>query len=178
MRCFVAVDVTGELKAEIIKLRDEMYQFVIGKVVEEENLHFTLKFLGEITEAQTDTVKIALENVAGDFRPFDVELAGTGAFPNKNYVKVLWVGAPKLFNLQEAVCAALPGVSQDHDIIPHLTLARVKNIQDKDKLAAFMKKYRNVVFGSMQVSNIKLKRSILKPTGPVYEDLAVFGLTA
>ena len=83
------------------------------------------------------------------------------------------------------ICCALVGVvfcssalfGQEKDIIPHLTVARVKNVKDKSRLSEFMKRHENTHFGTLAISNIKLKKSVLKPSGPVYEDIAVFNLS-
>ena len=175
-RCFIAVDIDDALRQRIVNLQREIEPLIIGKIVEPENLHFTLKFLGEISDKQIDDVKKVLSDIASNFQPFTIDLVGVGAFPNKNYVKIVWAGAPKLFNLQKPIADSLESFGKDHDVIPHLTLARVKNVKNKNDLAGFMKRHENTVFGTMAISNIKLKKSILAPTGPVYEDVAVFGL--
>jgi 2'-5' RNA ligase len=82
-----------------------------------------------------------------------------------------------LFNLQKTIADGLESFSEERDVIPHLTLARVKNVKNKNDLSGLMKRYENTVFGTLSVSNIKLKKSTLALKGPVYEDVAVFALS-
>ncbi len=175
-RCFVAVDIDDALRQRIVNLQREIEPLIIGKTVEKGNLHFTLKFLGEIDDTQIDDVKKALSDIASNFEKFNVDLISVGAFPNRNYIRVIWIGAPKLFNLQKSVADSLESFGKKRDITPHLTIARVNNVKDKNGLNDFFSKHENTAFGTLAISNIKLKKSILAPTGPVYEDVAVLGL--
>mgnify|MGYP001578048506 CR=1 FL=1 len=176
MRCFVAVDIDDILRQKMINLQKDVMPFIIGNPVEPENLHFTLKFLGELDDSQIGDIKKTLSDISGNFEKFDVDITGIGAFPNKNYVKVVWVGAPKLFNLQKAVADSLESFGQEHDIIPHLTLARVKNVNNKSGLLDTIEKYENMHFGTLSVTNIKLKKSELAANGPIYEDVVAYYL--
>lgn len=177
MRCFVAVDINDVLRQRVINLQKELMPLIVGKHVEPENLHFTLKFLGEINEKQIEDVKKALSDIANNFEKFNVDLIGVGAFPNRNYIRVIWIGAPKLFNLQKTVCDALESFGKESDVTPHLTIARVNNVKDKNGLNGFFSKHENTAVGALATSNIKLKKSILTGSVPVYEDIAVFGLS-
>ncbi len=177
MRCFVAIDINDPLRQRLINLQKELAPLIIGNLVEPENLHFTLKFLGEINDEQVNDVIGNLSDIANNFEKFSIDLAGIGAFPSKSYIKVLWVGAPRLFNLQKAVCGSLESFGKERDITPHLTVARIKNVKDKNRLTEFFRKYENINFGTLTVSNIKLKKSELAAKGPIYEDVAAFDLS-
>ena len=176
MRCFVAIDINDSLRQKIVNLQKELAPLFIGKLVEPENLHFTLKFLGEIHDEQVNDVKIALAGIANNFEKFDIDIIGIGAFPSKGYVRVVWIGAPKLFNLQKAVCDSLESFGKEKDITPHLTIARVKNVKDKKMLAEFFRKHENINLGTLAITNIKLKKSTLVATGPIYEDVDGYDL--
>ena len=115
-----------------------------------------------------------LADIASNFEPFSVDLAGVGAFPSKSYVRIIWVGAPKLFNLQKAVADGLESFGKEKDITPHLTIARVKNVKDKNGLNDFFSKHENTDLGALAISDIRLKKSTLGVNGPIYEDVAVF----
>ena len=178
MRCFVAVDVPEEAKQKILEAQKEFACFD-AKLVEKENLHFTLKFLGEINEEQLEEASKGLSELAKNISPFTVLLSGIGAFPNLSYIRVVWVGAisDDFFKLHRGVAVSLRGIGKpEKEAIPHLTIARVRSARDKETIAKIIRRYEKEAFGSMQVDKIKLKKSTLTPRGPVYEDVRVFEL--
>ncbi|MBI2971162.1 MAG: RNA 2',3'-cyclic phosphodiesterase [Candidatus Aenigmarchaeota archaeon] len=179
MRCFVAVDLDDALKPQTIKIQKELADLADLNLVESENLHFTLKFLGETTDAELEKAEEALTEASSGFKPFDVGVAGLGTFPNIRYVRIIWIGAAELFNLQKCVDEALAGLRpRERHIIPHLTLARVRSARGKEKLAAYIDRHADATAGTMVVKTIKLKQSTLTPEGPMYEDLNFFRLNA
>jgi 2'-5' RNA ligase len=179
MRCFVAVDIPEELKSRIVSMQEEFSSLGV-KLVEPENLHFTLKFLGEIDDVQIKEVEQDLSAVAKTFSPFSALLSGIGAFPSLSYIRVVWVGSVSndFINLHKAVAHALRNIgSPEKDLVPHLTISRVRSAQDKEVIAKIIKRYEKESFGSMQVDRIKLKKSTLTPRGPIYEDIMSFELS-
>lgn len=169
MRCFLAVYLDEALKSRVLDIQKQIAEISDVKIVEPENLHFTLKFLGEANDDQVSYVKNAVADVAKDWQPFEINIAGLGAFPSLNFMRVVWIGAPALHRLQHAVDEALhPVFQKERNIVSHLTLARVRT-QEKG-LAGFVKSNENAEIGPMTVDRIKLKKSTLRPTGPVYED--------
>jgi 2'-5' RNA ligase len=175
MRCFIAVDIDNTLKAKIASLQNQIRIPGI-KLIEPQNLHFTLKFLGEVDDGTIAKVKERLDSLK-DFNALDIGLSYVGAFPNANYARVVWIGSEKLTNLQNHVNDLLsPLFKKDPDIKPHLTIARIKFLKDKQKLQKFLKENANMEIGSMQVKEILLKKSILTREGPVYENLEKFEL--
>ncbi len=177
MRCFVAADIDDRLKAEILPLQKELARIADVKLVEPENLHFTLKFLGEIDNRTLTEAKNMLGKAASQFMPFNTSVKGMGAFPNINYIRVVWIGCPELYNLQKTIDDSLvPLFKKEKEINPHLTLARIRSERNKEALADFINKNKNVEIGSFHVEEIMLKSSKLMPKGPVYEDVEVFRL--
>ncbi|MFH0949492.1 MAG: RNA 2',3'-cyclic phosphodiesterase [Candidatus Aenigmatarchaeota archaeon] len=174
MRCFVAVDVPEQLKSKISAIQNELSQFCNAGFTKPENLHFTLKFLGEIDEAEIAKVKANLEVIASRFTPIETKLKGIGAFPSPSYIRVIWLGAPGLQQLQNEVSKI--GQKEEKEQIPHLTIARVKSVSNKEALSAFLEKNKNIVIGPMIVNETKLKKSTLTSSGPIYEDLHAFKL--
>ncbi|MFH0832151.1 MAG: RNA 2',3'-cyclic phosphodiesterase [Candidatus Aenigmatarchaeota archaeon] len=164
MRCFVSIDVDSRLKEAAINLQNQIPGDV--KLVEPENLHFTLEFLGEISNASV--IEERLAKIAGEFEPFIINIRGIGVFPDMNYIRVVWLGAEELSNLQSAV--------NPKEATPHLTIARVRSVKDKEALKAFIEKHKDIDIGQMLVDKIKLKKSTLTPSGPIYEDIRVFEL--
>lgn len=176
MRCFVAVDVEEGLKDSIINLQKQLAGFD-AKLVEKENLHFTLKFLGEVDPKRLEEAKDRIKRIAGGFGPFEIDVHGVGAFPSLNYVHVVWIGAGKLFDLQKAVDGCLADMfGREKEITPHLTIARIRSARNKAGLKAFVEKHKEMEMGRMTVKDLRLKKSTLTRSGPVYEDIEVFRL--
>lgn len=175
-RSFIAVDVeAGEALREAINDLDHFGRTL--KPVSPENMHVTLKFLGDTDERcvpqLTKVMKDAVEGVA----PFEVRLVGTGAFPNSRTARVLWVGMEGAEPFKDIVTRLedgcdLMGFGRDKQAFsPHLTLARVREGFNAD-LADFIKYGHGKDFGSFTVSALKLKKSVLTPAGPIYSDAA------
>jgi len=178
MRCFIAVDVPEEVKEKIRQVQQEFAGFD-AKLVEKENLHFTLKFLGEINEEEIKSVSEKLSALANNFPPFSVLLSGMGAFPSLSYIRVVWIAAiaDDFANLHKAVAETLENAGKsEKEAVPHLTIARIRSARDKEIMARIIKRYEKESFGSMQVDKISLKKSTLTPRGPIYEDIKVYEL--
>lgn len=171
MRAFIAVEISDELKDRIEKIKKEVEGEGI-KPVEKENMHITLHFLGEIDESRKDEVIEAMDKVK--IKKFELNCQGAGAFPSMNYIRVIWigVGADELRELHKQLGDALKGSGfKIEEYSPHLTIARVKFIKDKEKLATFIKNYSELEFGKCLVDKVILKKSALTPSGPIYENI-------
>ncbi len=177
MRLFVAVDMDEKIRETLSPLLSQLSKFKGLKTVERENLHTTLMFLGEVPEAKLRDIQIALSQV--EFEPFKIILKGVGKFPNRGDPRVLWVGIEegkdRMIRLAENVYLALKklGFERDKSFEAHVTVARIKN--RIPELQKFLEDFKDANFGEMLVKDFRLKQSILKPSGPVYKDVYVFG---
>ena len=175
MRTFVAVEINNdEVLESIKKIQSDLD--LRAKPVALENIHFTLLFLGEISEQISFKVQEALSSIK--FVEFDVEFQGIGAFPKVSQPRVIWVGTDEkggkqLYNLASQIESALSplGFQSDKPFRLHVTIFRIKNkvrnISDK------LTKFSSEKFGIQRVSEIKFKQSVLTPEGPNYSDLQV-----
>ena len=166
MRAFVAAEVTDRAARERIGAFQQSVGGA-GKAVEPHNLHFTLRFLGEITEESARAAADALNSVR--FRPFDVALRGAGSFGRPP--RVVWAGTDpdggqELSRLAGEVNGAVGG-GADKPFRPHLTILRVKRGRSVD-----ISGYDGYEWGMQHVDAIKLKSSVLGRDGPTYTDLA------
>mgnify|MGYP001772558250 CR=1 FL=1 len=176
MRLFVAVDVDEAIKSRIDPLLSKLSALQGVKAVERENLHTTLIFLGEVEEGRVKDITSALSSIR--FKPFEISLAGVGKFPERGEARVVWIGIVEngeLSELAEKVYSELRklGFKRDKDFIAHVTVARVK--RRNKEVEKIIKEFEKAEFGKMLVKEFKLKQSILKPSGPVYRDVEVFG---
>ncbi len=175
MRCFIAIDLDQSLAKKVEPLQKELKDFDV-KLVELHNLHFTLKFLGNINEKAINDVKVSLDKLAAGFASFDIEIKHAGVFPNEKFIRVVWVGAEKLSGLQLAVNESLVKYFKKEKPSPHLTIARVRSQKYSKEITGFVSRHRNDIIGNMNVNTIKLKKSAVTSKGPIYEDMAVFSL--
>ena len=175
MRAFVAVEINKNEVLDSIK-KIQLDLDIRAKPVALDNIHFTLLFLGEISEQVLFKVQNTLNSI--EFSEFNVIFQTVGAFPKARSPRVVWVGTDgeggkQLCNLALKVENSLSslGFRSDKPFRPHVTVFRIKNkignISDK------LERFNSALFGTQKVSEIKLKRSILTPEGPNYSDLQV-----
>ena len=173
MRTFVAIEISNnEIIDSIKKMQTQMN--IDAKPVESKNFHFTLQFLGEISEDVLERIIHSLQTIK--FSSFNVSLKGIGAFPKPKFPRVVWVGTDqeggsKLIQLADMVRKVLEplGFFADKPFKPHITIFRIKKkIGDISKE---LDRQKIIDFGEQQVTGIKLKKSELTPNGPIYSDL-------
>ncbi len=180
MRAFVAIDLPAEIHAE---LERQQLAFRLAchdaRWTRPEGIHLTLKFLGEISEAQVKSVTETLAAL-GEFQKFPVEVRGFGFFPNARRPRVFWAGveAPEaLAALAGRVEQAMEGLGfprEQRAFNPHLTLARFKIPRPQPELAALVEKMSAFSLGRFEVSGFFLFESKLSPQGAEYRKIAAF----
>jgi len=147
------------------------------KFVEPENLHFNLKFFREIGNEEVDKLKQILEETSEKFEPFEIEIKGIGAFPSKNYIRVIWLGVKEGYNtitsLTETIHNSIEvlGFLKKGRFVPHLTLGRVRTARNKEDLRSLIEELKDVEIGKMKVDTVILFKSKLSPKGPIYEEV-------
>ncbi len=145
-------------------------------------LHITLKFLGDTEPELIPEIKSILTKVANNFSGLTLHLKGVGVFKNFKNPRVLWVGIEKniiLKNLQREIDKnlSLIGIpSENREFNPHLTLGRIKYINNKKKFIDFILKNSNRSFTEININEFYLIESILRKEGPIYIDLERFPL--
>ena len=175
MRTFVAVEINNQ---EILNsIEDVQSKLKIqAKPVSIKNIHFTMLFLGEISDEMSQNVMEKLGSI--EFQPFEVLIQGIGVFPKPSFPRIIWVGTDKeggqkLNELASTVVEKLSslGFQADKPFKSHVTIFRVKN--KIGNISDDLKKYQSYSFGVQKVSEIKFKKSILNSDGPIYSDLKV-----
>ena len=183
MRLFVAVPFPAEVKNELGKLIDD-WRKEKDKVgwVKKENLHLTLKFLGDTPVEKLEGLRKNLAASLNGPTAFTASLSGAGAFPNLNRARVIWIGVSegkeKLSGLAQKVEEAtrpLGFPAEEREFSAHLTVGRVKDSRLSDRLLA---KVRACTFEAkgIIVSEAVLYQSELAPGGSIYTPLAHFEL--
>lgn len=177
MRLFIAIEIPEEIKVYI----DGILSNIDNKTnkirpVNKNNIHLTLKFLGEIQLNQLELIKEYLHKIT--FENFSINLDKIGVFPSEKYIKVIWVGLKPeqlIIKLQNDIDEALKKLfDRENKFASHLTLARVKYIENK-------KQFINELNGlkienkKIEINNFRLIKSTLTGKGPIYEVVEVFG---
>ena len=146
------------------------------KFVEPENIHLTLKFLGDVQEDMIDDVIKVIEAIS--FDPFTFMIEGVGVFPNMRRPQTIWAGITDgltelshVFNLVENGLSKLGFEKERRRFNPHLTLGRVRSGRNRDQLVDSLKAVSDEEFGKVNVDEITLKKSVLTPKGPIYTTL-------
>jgi 2'-5' RNA ligase len=146
------------------------------KAVQPQNIHITMRFLGDIKLTMVDSIHEAMKKVA--FTAFDCDIRGLGVFPDLRYPRVVWAGIRKganelrnIFEQLEPNLQLLGFRPDPKGFSPHLTLARVKTGRYKAELARCVQDLADYEFGVVKADCLRLKKSVLTPRGPIYSIL-------
>jgi len=180
MRTFIAIEIPAEVKKAVSETIADIKKanLIEGNFVKGEQLHITLKFLGEVQEKDIEKVILVLEEISKTTKKFTVELKGLGHFNEK----ILWIGSPEnneIVNLANVVDENLSKLGFAKEIRPfaiHLTLCRIKNLKNSKRFAEFIAKCKDKSFGKFIVNEMKLIKSTLSEEGPIYEEIRDFRL--
>jgi 2'-5' RNA ligase len=182
IRSFLAIELDEELVPKILDVQKEFKKTNANiKYVPSQNMHFTLKFFGNIDLDMVEDISSAVEKVIKNYSSFDLNIKNCGCFPNKKVIKVLWLGLEEgspIKDLQKDLDNEFRklGFKKEKNFISHLTIGRVKSPKNKKEIREAIEKLENIEIGQMSVSKICLKKSTLTPQGPIYEDIKVFEL--
>jgi len=155
------------------------------KWVESQNLHLTLKFLGEVQQERLEEIIAAGELAADVVKDFRIFWEGFGAFPDFRRPRVIWAGMKQggrtvseiAERLEDRLAAA--GFRKEERVFqPHLTIGRVKSRRGLEELKRVIEKIENSRIGEMEVGSFSLVQSTLTPKGPIYREVRNFRLGA
>ncbi len=151
-------------------------QWPAWKWVSPENLHITLKFLGEVAPDRLPALEESIPKALTNLTPFQVELEGLGVFPNFQRPRVMWVGIHEGGEPLARIAAGLEEFlfqvgfpKEERPWQAHLTISRCRPGRPPGDLTDFVSRHESKSFGSFPVNAISLMESHLQPTGPVYK---------
>jgi 2'-5' RNA ligase len=185
VRLFVALEIPAAVRDNLATLLTELR--VISQQsadkrprwVRPENLHVTLKFIGEVSHPKLDDIRGALSTVHSD-HPVTLDFRGLGFFPDKKHPRVFWAGmdaSPNLKPLAAGIEQSLEKLGiprEQRPFTPHLTLARFQPPGVSEKLRAAIQKNIARDFGSLRTNKFHLIESKLKASGAEYTTLQSF----
>lgn len=183
IRAFIGIRIEPNMAQRIAEVQSQLKEAFPGiRWVGKENLHLTVKFLGEVQEDKVEAIIEALEGALRDISQFSILGRGIGAFPDIRRARILWVGleAKPLASIATGVESVLEPVGfarERRGFKPHLTIGRWRNFDgSSDRLKQEIERFKNYDFGEARVEEVVLFQSVLKPEGAVYSPLKVITL--
>jgi len=182
-RIFIALKVeAGEpLLMMISSLKSGLSKDII-KWTSPDNIHITLAFLGDTEENLIKSIISMLNEKCIGSERFELILKGSGVFRNLSDPRIIWTGiepSAKLMYLNEVIMKGLKGLNikmEERPFNPHLTIGRIKHLNDRETLKALTEQYQNSEIQIIPVNEVILYQSILLQSGPVYKPIAKFNL--
>ena len=185
LRTFIAIELDPKLQDALNLIQKELKEVGADvKWVKHDNIHVTLKFLGDVPLEKIDSIKSVMQTTLAPIPAFSMVLTHLGAFPKVENPQIIWVGATADKNSIKHIADSLEenlktiGFEKEkRDFEPHITLGRMRSSQNKFALS---KKIKNFQFPAecprQLVNQVALFKSTLTPQGPIYETLAKINL--
>jgi RNA 2',3'-cyclic 3'-phosphodiesterase len=180
VRLFVALEIPSAVRQNLATLLNSFRSVTKEpRWVRAENLHVTLKFLGEVAEGNVDAIRSAFAGIRSE-NAVALEFRGLGFFPNEKHPRVFWVGteaSPNLKTLAGDIEGAVEkfGIPREkREFSPHLTLARFERPRLPEALGKLIAESQERAFGSLHTNEFHLIQSKLKPGGAEYTTIATF----
>ncbi len=182
MRVFIAIEIPPQIQQAIRKATSGLHS-ELGEAIRwvpPENIHMTVKFLGDVSLGQMDLLTQALGVEADSVPAFDMHVGGFGSFPNVKRARVLWIGVQAPAEMQElargieSACARLGHESENREFSLHLTIGRVRQDatpMDAQRIRRALEATTIDSLGTARVDSVHLFKSDLKPSGAVYTKL-------
>ncbi|MDO8281708.1 MAG: RNA 2',3'-cyclic phosphodiesterase [Thermodesulfovibrionia bacterium] len=184
LRCFIAIELPEEIKESLAETQRELQKYGADiRWVRPENIHLTLKFLGDTAEDHIKKISENLSGVCKGFKVFNLEMTGLGVFPGTMSPKVLWaglIGSNNIIDLQKEIESSMAEIGfkpENRVFSPHLTIGRFRSPENKDALleAVTSEKVKNQ--GIFEVKTAVLIKSSLTNSGSVYTKISEALLT-
>ena len=182
-RIFIALKVEAEepLLMMISSLKSGLSKDIV-KWTSPDNIHITLAFLGDTEENMIELISSMLEEKCKGTGRFELILKGSGVFRNFSDPRIIWTGietSEKLMHLNEIIMNGLKGLNiklEDRPFNPHLTIGRIKHLNDRGTLRVLIEQFQNSELQIIPVPEVILYESILLHSGPVYKPISRFNL--
>jgi len=183
IRAFIAIDLTPEILQHLEQVSVQLKKRLEGvpvRWVPVDNIHLTLKFLGDVSLANVDMLKKTMQSEVEGHHSFEISVGGLGAYPSPRRPRVVWVGveAPAeltaIQNGVESAMARLGYAREERPFSPHLTLGRVsRNAVGRDErlICESIETIKLGFLGVARVNTVHLYKSDLHPNGAVYTRL-------
>lgn len=177
-RAFIALELTAQVHQELTRAQNQLKASEADvKWVNPEDIHLTLKFLGNVSLELIAEIKKILEELAREHRAFQLEIKNLGAFPKIEYPRVIWAGiaggSEHSISLAQDLEKRLIKVGflpEKRPFKPHLTLGRVRSSHKRNQLRELLQSVK-LTPKTMQAEKLTLFKSTLTPEGAIYQPL-------
>jgi 2'-5' RNA ligase len=178
VRAFLSIDIEDHaLLSRISQIQQKLNpQGAKMKMVESDNIHFTMRFFGDTEVTRIDQIRNCLRQI--EIVPFEINIVGVGAFPSKRKPRVIWIGVADnsqlIIDLKSRIDENLSEIgykAEKEKFTPHATIARIRSIKGPIQIFNSLEELSNETVGKMIVKSISMKKSTLTPSGPIYETL-------
>jgi 2'-5' RNA ligase len=177
IRAFLSIDIEDpHLLSRIAHIQGKIDQDAAKmKLVEQENIHFTWRFFGDTPPEKINQIRNELEGL--EFSPFSIEIRGVSAFPDIRRPRVIWIGvthnASIMVDLKRRTDDLLGnlGYPIEKKFTPHATIARVREVRDRNSMMRNLESLAEETVGTMSVDAIRMTKSTLTSSGPIYETM-------
>lgn len=187
MRAFIAIELPKDLKNALSQLQEQLRKTAADvKWVQPDNIHLTLKFLGEIDEKKLDKISLILDKIAISNKCFQISFSTLGAFPKMSSPRIIWVGIEKGDMETKKIACELEGEiekigipKENRPFSTHITIGRIKSALNQQMLTQELNQLEDYFTEKklqFKAERITLFKSTLLPEGATYEPLKVINL--
>lgn len=179
MRVFIAIELSDNIRESLAQIQSHLkYSGADVKWVEKDNIHLTLKFLGEVAEEKCAKIKSVLDDIGKSIKQFEISIKDIGAFPKIDFPRVVWVGLDKgageskelAEKIDEALCKS--GFEREsRPFAAHLTIGRVRSPKNKEALKDKIIDLQLTAYSLQLIQSITIFQSTLTPRGSIYTKL-------
>ena len=183
MRIFIAIEIPQNIRVKITEITDYLQSKTSPtavKWVDYENLHLTIKFIGETKQEKIEEITKVLSQSLAHQAPFSLEIGGLGMYPNNTNPRVIWLGVTggepliAMHNILDQNLARLGIQREGRPFSPHLTIARLRRNTDaasSKTIGRTLSQFRVDSLGLFNIDRVQLFQSVLTPSGPIYKTL-------
>ena len=170
VRCYIGIFLPNSLKPRVVELQNMIKTLDLDcKLVETENLHLTLSFLGKVDDSEIQSIKGKLDGISGCFQRFNISIGEVKLIPSKKYVRVIALVITDSLGMLSKISSGIKRTIGGDVKPPHLTLCRVRKVGKFSELDKLLNVDSSC--DEMEVSSIQLIESKLSRSGPVYSIL-------
>lgn len=177
VRCFIAFAVSEDVKRRALELQARLKELPMScKFVEEENMHVTLSFLGEISGVEIEKINEELAAICKNFPKMEVGVQGLNIIPSESYIRVIALDIFDSNGKLNQLSGEIKKMVGDDVKPPHFTICRVRQVKNRNEVLSKLEDFRNFEAGKFTLSQIALMKSELSREGPTYEPLHIYEL--
>jgi 2'-5' RNA ligase len=179
VRAFIAIHPSANVIERLANLRAQLRADLPDSAVRwSDQFHLTTQFLGNIDDNRVLEYAAALRAACAGVKPFTLSCAGLGCFPTARQPRVVWAGLSgewevlgKIKESLDKTLAPLGYVPENRAIKPHLTIARVRelNSRQRQRMPKLVEEFKETQFGEWRVKRVELMQSLLSPKGAQYK---------